>query len=126
MTQTGDSSQISQRLEYGRKYLESLAKIASQLENAKEGLANSVYLNSDLDELPSGLRKLWESLDKNVTSLSAQDLVTKLVQLEDLLAEQLTTLMPLIKKVCSADERADTVEFPDFRFKFKELSRLAS
>jgi hypothetical protein len=126
MTQTGDSSHISQRLEYGRMYLESLAKIASQLENAKEGLTNSAYLNSDLEELPPGLRKLWESLDKNITSLSAQELVTKLVQLEDLLAEQLTTLMPLIEKVCSAEASADAIELPDFRFKFKELSRLAS
>src|SRR5882757_2972892 len=99
MTQSADNSQISQRLEAGRMYLESLAKMASQLENAKDGLVSSAYLTSDLEKVPAGLRKLWESLDKSVATLSAQDLVARLVQLEELLAEQLTALMPLIEKI---------------------------
>ena len=50
MNQSGDISNISQRLEVGRKALETLASIASQLENAKDGLVRSAYLTANIDE----------------------------------------------------------------------------
>jgi hypothetical protein len=125
MHQSGDSSHISQRLEVGRKALETLASIASQLENAKDGLVRSSYLTTNIEELPPGIRRLWESLDKDVLAMSAQDLATKLLQLERLLTVRLASVMPMVERIC-AEDRGEEVKIGGMRAQLQDLSRLAS
>jgi hypothetical protein len=125
MHQSGDSSHISQRLEVGRKALETLASIASQLENAKDGLVRSSYLTANIEELPPGIRRLWESLDKDVLAMSAQDLMTKLLQLERLLTVRLASVMPMVERIC-AEDRGEEIKIGGMRAQLQDLSRLAS
>jgi hypothetical protein len=126
MSQSGDSSHISQRLEVSRQYLERLATLASKLENAKEGLVRSSYLGTDLDELPVAVRRLWESLDHDIAALSPRDIALKLIHLEQSLATRMKAIMPLVEKVCEADERGEEIAIHGFREQFEDLARLAS
>jgi hypothetical protein len=125
MHQSGDSSHISQRLEVGRKALETLASIASQLENAKDGLGRSSYLTVNIEELPPGIRRLWESLDKDVMAMSAQDLADKLLHLERLLTVRLASVMPMVERICAAGQ-SEEVKIGGMRAQLQDLSRLAS
>jgi hypothetical protein len=126
MLPSGDSSHISQRLEVGRKALETLASIAAQLENAKDGLVRSAYLTANIEELPPGIRRLWESLDKDVMVMSAQDLAAKLLQLERLLTVRLAAVMPAVERICASDDRGEETKFGGMRAQLQDLSRLAS
>lgn len=126
MIQSGDISNISQRLEVGRKALETLASIASQLENAKDGLVRSAYLTANIDELPPGIRRLWESLDKDVMVMPAPELAKKLQHLERMLALRLATVMPTVEKICAAENRGEEIEVGGMRAQLHDLSRLAS
>jgi hypothetical protein len=126
MNPPSESTHITQRLETGRKCLEELADIASQLENAKEGLVRSSYLGDNLDEVPQPLRKLWESLDKDISALSKNALIEELAKLERLLTVRLSALMPLIDAICTADERGADIKLENARRQLADLSRLAS
>jgi hypothetical protein len=126
MNPSGDISNISQRLEVGRKALETLASIASQLENAKNGLVRSAYLTANIDELPPGIRRLWESLDKDVMLMSAPELAKKLQHLERMLAVRLATVIPTVDKICAAENHGEEIEVGGMRAQLHDLSRLAS
>ena len=126
MNPSGDISNISQRLEVGRKALETLASIASQLENAKDGLVRSAYLTANIEDLPPGIRRLWESLDKDVMVMSAPELAKKLQHLERMLAVRLATVMPTVEKICAAENRGEEIEVRGMRAQLHDLSRLAS
>ena len=126
MNQSGDSTHISQRLEVGRQVLEGLANIAAKLEYAKEGLARSADLSSNLEELPPSIKRLWESLDKEILAMSGEEIDRKLQHLEQKLTERLTALMPLIEKVCAADDRGEEIKIEGFRSQFNDLARMAS
>jgi len=126
MSQSGDSSRISQRLEIGRSFLERIATLASKLENAKEGLVRSSYLGTDLDQLPVAARKLWESLDHDVAVLPPREIALKLIHVEQSLAERMKAIMPLVEKICAADERGEEIAIRGFRDQLADLSRFAS
>jgi hypothetical protein len=126
MTQPIDSAHISQRLETGRRYLEVLADIASQLEHAKEGLLRSSHLETNLDDLPPTVRRIWESLDKDIAVLPRREFITELLQLEKFLTERLTNVMPQVENLCAAAERGEAIQMEGFRWQLAELFRLAS
>ena len=119
------SSHISQRLEIGRKALETMASIAAQLENTKDGLIRSAYLTSNVEDLPPGIRRLWESLDKNIMAMSAKELGNELLQIEQHLAVRLVWLTPFIEKVCTEETLGDDARIRDVRIQMQDLSRLA-
>jgi len=120
-----DISHISQRLEVGRKALETLATIASQLENAKDGLIRSAYLTSNIEELPPAIRRLWESLDKNIMAMSAKDLGNELIQIEQHLAVRLVWLTPFIEKICDEETVTENERIHEVRLQLQDMARLA-
>jgi hypothetical protein len=120
-----DISHISQRLEVGRKALETLATIASQLENAKDGLIRSAYLTSNIEELPPAVRRLWESLDKNIMAMSAKDLGNELLQIEQHLAVRLVWLTPFIEKICDEETVTENQRINEVRLQLQDMARLA-
>lgn len=120
-----DSSHISQRLEIGRKALETMASIASQLENAKDGLVKSAYLASNVEDLPPGVRRLWESLDKDFMIMPAQELWDKLSQIEQHLSARLLWLTPFIEKICEDEKINDDARISEVRLQMQDLARLA-
>lgn len=120
-----DSSHISQRLEIGRKALETMASIASQLENAKDGLVKSAYLASNIEDLPPAIRRLWESLDKDFMIMPAQELWEKLSQIEQHLSARLMWLTPYIEKICADEKINDDVRIREVRLQTQDLARLA-
>jgi len=120
-----DISHISQRLEVGRKALETLATIASQLENAKDGLIRSAYLTSNIEDLPPAVRRLWESLDKSIMALSANDLGAELMQIEQHLAVRLVWLTPFIEKICDEETVPDNARIAEVRLQLQDMARLA-
>jgi DNA mismatch repair ATPase MutS len=120
-----DSSHISQRLEVGRKALETLASIASQLESAKDGLIRSAYLTSNIEELPPAIRRLWESLDKNIMAMSATELRAELLQLEQHLSVRMIWLTPFIEKICAEETLSDDARIRDVRLQMQDMARLA-
>jgi hypothetical protein len=107
VSQSGDSSKISQRLEIGRSFLERIATLASKLENTKEGLVRSSLLGTDLNELPVAARTLWESLDNETAALAPREMALKLIHVEQSLAERMKAIMPLVGKTCVANERGE-------------------
>jgi hypothetical protein len=120
-----DISHISQRLEVGRKALETLATIASQLENAKDGLIRSAYLASNIEDLPPAVRRLWESLDKNIVAMSAKDLGNELLQIEQHLAVRLVWLTPFIEKICEEETVTENERIHEVRLQLQDMARLA-
>ena len=121
-----DSSHISQRLEIGRKALETMASIASQLENARDGLVRSSLLTANVEDLPPGVRRLWESLDKNIMAMSAIDLRNELLQIEQHLSVRLVWLTPFIEKICADETISDDARIHDVQTQMQDLARLAS
>jgi len=120
-----DISHISQRLEVGRKALETLATIAAQLENAKDGLIRSAYLTSNINELPPAIRRLWESLDKTIMAMSAQDLGAELMQIEQHLSVRLVWLTPFIEKICDEETVTENERIKEVRLQLQDMARLA-
>ena len=126
MSQSGDSTHISQRLEVGRKYLEKLADIALQIEHAREGLTRSAFLSVDPEKLPASVKRLWESLDKDIAALPEREMIKELIELERLLTERLKTVMPMVERLCAADDRGEEVQLSGVREHLQELSRLST
>jgi len=76
--------------------------------------------------LPVAARKLWEALDHDFASLPPREIALKLIHVEQSLAERMKASMPLVEKICAADERGEEIAIRGFREQLADLSRLAS